>query len=318
MEPPGPSSEAVISLPKPRLLVVGGSGFIGSHVVRHAATLGWDVTGLGLTPRGSTEVSGVRWLNADISDREALALVLREAAYEYVVNCGGYINHALFSHGGRTVFESHFTGVLNVATLLNRKILRAMVNIGSSDEYGSSPAPQSEMQREAPISPYSLGKVAATHFLQMLYRTENFPAATLRIFLAYGPGQDDRRFLPQIISGCLAGRSFPVSEGQQVRDFCYIDDVVDAIFSALQTPEAQGEVINVGSGSPVRIRDVIESVRLLVGRGAPEYGKIPYRHGENMALYPDITKARALLNWQPKTTLAKGLEQTVRSIMTSK
>lgn len=64
-----------------------------------------------------------------------------------------------------------------------------------------------------------MGKVAATHFLQMLYRTENFPATILRLFLTYGPGQDGRRFLPQVITGCLEGRSFPASEGKQLRDF---------------------------------------------------------------------------------------------------
>ena len=81
------------------------------------------------------------------------------------------------------------------------------------------PPPQCEELREQPISPYSLAKVASTHFLQMLQRTEGFPAVVLRLFLTYGPHQDNRRFLPQIIQACLRDDEFAVSDGHQLRDF---------------------------------------------------------------------------------------------------
>lgn len=303
-----------------RLLVVGGSGFIGRHIVDRAAQLGWAVTSLGLSRQSDRghAASGVRHLTVDIADRERLQAALGEASFEYVVNCGGYIDHVSLFRGGRTLIDTHFGGLLNLVEILNRDVLRAFLNIGSSDEYGNVPAPQSETQREAPISPYSAAKTGATHFLQMLHRAESFPSTTLRLFLTYGPGQDERRFLPQIIRGCLDGRSFPASAGTQLRDFCFIDDTTDAVFAALRTPAAKGEIINVGSGEPVSIREMIEAVRTIVGRGTPEFGAVPFRPGENMALFADISKAKALLEWTPKTTLDAGIRKTIEWIVNQK
>lgn len=293
-----------------RLLVVGGNGFVGSHIVKQAISLGWQVTSLNLKA-GRT---GTHAVVADIADRNALKTALSAKSFEYVVNCGGYIDHSLYFSGGRSVFDTHFGGVLNLVECVNRDVLRSFIAIGSSDEYGNAPAPQIETQREAPISPYSLGKAAATHFLQMLHRTENFPSTTLRLFLTYGPGQNDRRFLPQIIKGCFEDNTFSTSAGEQLRDFCFIQDTVDAVFATFESAAARGEVINIGSGQPVSIRQVIEMVQRLVGYGKPRFGEIAYRPGENMALYADISKAELLLDWQPKVTLESGLNKTIQWI----
>jgi nucleoside-diphosphate-sugar epimerase len=295
-----------------RLLVVGGNGFIGKHIVNHAIGLGWNVTILSLQSRTEVNHSNLQYINADISNNALLKEKLEENFFEHVVNCGGYIDHTPFSKGGGKVFDTHFGGVLNLVEALNHDNLRSFVNIGSSDEYGDNEAPQIETQREAPISPYSMGKVGATHFLQMLYRTENFPATTLRLFLTYGPGQDSSRFLPQIILGCLEDRYFPTSNGEQLRDFCFIQDTVESIFSVFDNPAARGEVINIGSGKPVSIRKVVETVNSLTGKGKPQFGEISYRPGENMELYGSILKAKTILGWEPKVNLKNGLFKTIQ------
>jgi len=297
---------------KMRILVIGGNGFIGRHIIKHALKLKWDVTNLNLSSNLSEKSSGLKNVTADITNFIALKKALGVAEFEYVVNCGGYVDHTLFSNGGRSIINMHFIGVINLIELLNRDVLKCFINIGSSDEYGNVAAPQTEMQREEPISPYSLGKLASTHFLQMLHRTENYPVTILRLFLTYGPDQDANRFIPKIISGCLKGDSFPVSKGEQLRDFCFIDDVINAIFLALNSSKSLGEVINIASGNPVTIKSVVENIQNIIRSGSPEFGEILYRPGENMQLYADIIKADNILNWEPKVTLNDGLLRTIQ------
>ena len=295
----------------PHLLVIGGTGFIGHHLLRAAHQRDWKMTSVSLNPPPKERfVEDVCYLNLDMTDRSLVKKYLCKD-YEYVVNLGGYINHELFKDGGRNLIDTHFTTIQNLVEVLPRSKLKRFVQIGSSDEYGNAPAPQNEKMREQPISPYSLAKVASTHFLQMLNRSENFPAVTLRLFLTYGPGQDINRFLPQIIRGCLNDATFPTSAGEQLRDFCYVDDSVQAILQALTHPEVEGGVFNVASGVPVSIREMVEKVRNITGSGNPQFGEVSYRNGENMSLYANISKAKRILNWQSTTNLDKGLKKSI-------
>ena len=295
----------------PHLLVIGGTGFIGHHLLKSVQQKGWQLTSVSLKPPSEERlVGGVSYLHFNLSDCGLVKSNLNED-FDYVVNLGGYINHRLFREGGRDLIEMHFTTLQNLLEVLPRHKLKRFVQIGSSDEYGNVPAPQDEILREQPISPYSLAKMASTHFLQMLYRTENFPAVTLRLFLTYGPGQNTDRFLPQIIRGCLDDTEFPASAGEQIRDFCYVEDVVDAIFLSLDTTQARGEVLNIASGQPVTIRKMIEIVQGLIGKGEPRFGEISYRPGENMCLYADTNKAYEMLGWSPAHSLESGLQKTI-------
>jgi len=294
-----------------RMLVVGGSGFIGSALCRIAQVRGYAVTCLSLR-KPVRALEGVIYLVANLADGKLIKQLLAERQFEFLVNCGGYIDHRSYFSGGRDLIRTHFEGVQNLLDAVDRDCLKRFVQIGSSDEYGAAVAPQSEVTREASISPYSLAKAAATHFLQMLWRAEQFPAVTLRLFLTYGPGQGEQRFLPQIIRGCLQGRRFPVSEGGQLRDFCYVDDVVEGVFHALEVPAVCGRVINLASGIPVTIRFMIEQVRSIIGKGEPDFGRIAYRTGENMALWADTSLARELLGWAPQVPVEEGLARTVR------
>ncbi len=298
---------------KKRILIVGGTGFIGSNLLRICLRKGFHCTTISRSQAIiKNPIDGVKYIQADIREYEHLRNAIKGASFEYVVNLSGYIEHTPFFDGGEEVINSHFTGLQNLLRVLDRENLRRFIQIGSSDEYGNIPAPQKESFREAPISPYSLAKTASTHLLQMLHHNEQFPAVTLRLFLVYGKGQDDSRFLPQIIKGCIKGKKFPTSMGEQLRDFCHVDDISDGIVSAFTKNNIEGEVINLGSGAPISIRMMIENISKIIGSGFPQYGQIPYRSGENMALYPDIHKALKLLDWKPKIDLDEGLKSTIK------
>ncbi len=294
------------------LLVVGGTGFIGEWVVRGGLDRNYKVAVLSRTlPEASNRIEGVTYCQADLNNQIEVAQSLSEIEITHVVNLGGNINHAVFRKDGRNMIDTHFVGTLNIVENLDWSRLKCFVQIGSSDEYGDTYSPQNEMNVEKPISCYSMGKLAAGQFLQMLYRTEKFPAIILRLFLVYGPKQNEQRFLPQVISSCLQNKKFPVSLGKQLRDFCYVEDIVSGIFSALESEAVYGEVFNLASGNPISIQSMVERVVVLTRGGQPEYGVIPYRKGECMNLHADISKANEMLKWSPITSLEEGLKKTI-------
>jgi nucleoside-diphosphate-sugar epimerase len=303
--------ETVNNLDKNRLLIVGGTGFIGRSLTKCAIKKGYEVIVLSLNSPSVEEMTdNVEYLQVDITNIKNLRKK-KINNIDYVVNLSGYIDHGCFLDGGNRVIDVHFGGVKNLLQILNWNKLKRFVQIGSSDEYGGALAPQHESLRESPISSYAVGKAASAQLLQMLAKTENFPVVILRLFLVYGPGQDSGRFLPQIIKGCFSGKEFETSSGEQLRDFCYIDDITDGILRALKSDNVNGEIINLASGDPISIRTVIEKVQTYIGKGSPKFGKISYRAGENMSLYADTSRAELLLGWRSKTTIKSGIKKIV-------
>jgi len=298
-----------------KLLIVGGTGFIGRNVAREAISRGLQVTIISKSDYSPDKrLKGVEYISVDITNEKILLSKLKDKPFDYVLNVGGYVNHANYFNDGDKVFKVHFNGTKNLVNCINKSGLKSFVQIGSSDEYGKNSAPQNENQRELPISSYSFAKTAVTHFLQMLYRTEGFPVVILRPFLVYGPGQDKNRFIPQIVRGCLNNNNFPVSSGAQLRDFCYISDIVNAIFASVGNKNTYGEVVNIASGRAASIKSVVIMVRDIIGSGYPEFGKVESRIGESMELYADISKAKTLLYWTPRVNLKEGLMKTISSI----
>lgn len=294
------------------LLVIGGTGFIGRSLSLEALRVGYKVVVLSLnTPSLEKIIKNIEYLQVDIVCLDELKEKLANYDFDYIVNLSGYVDHSNFSDGGKRALDVHFGGVQNILQSVNLKSLKRFVQIGSSDEYGGTLAPQYEYMRESPISPYSLGKTASTQLLQMLYRAEGIPTVILRLFLVYGPGQENNRFIPQVINGCLSSANFPTSSGNQLRDFCYVDDITNGILMALKNDKVNGKVINLASGKPVRIREVVELVQNKIGYGKADFGKIPYRTGENMELYADISKANEILKWEPFTSIEEGIKRTI-------
>lgn len=247
----------------------------------------------------------------DIRDSTSVREVLARESFDYVFNAGGYIEHTPYAEGGRRVIDHHLVGLLNLLDTLDRRSVKGFIQLGSSDEYGEAPAPQREDSDGRPISPYAFAKQSATKLIRMLADQEGFPGVVVRLFLVYGPGQGRSRFLPQVITACLRGEPFSCTLGEQHRDFCYVEDVVDGIVRAALLPQAKGQIINVASGKPVTIRRMTEIIVKLIGAGKPEYGSRPYRPGESMMLYADISKATSLLNWAPAISLEDGLRRTI-------
>lgn len=295
-----------------KLLIIGGSGFIGGHLADRSLSLGYKVDIISLNKKKNKNANKkIKFINLDLGNLNQVKK-LNKLDYDYVVNLGGYIDHSNYSSKGNIIIDTHFNSIrIIIQKLLNTKIKR-FIQIGSSDEYGFNKSPQSEIMREDPVSPYSFAKTATTHFLKMLHKTENFPCVILRFFLVYGPRQNIDRLLPQVIKGCIEDKKFKTSEGNQLRDFCHVDDIIIAILSTFDKDKINGKIINIGSGQPTKIKTVIKLIKKIINKGNPVYGSFKSKKIENKSLYPKITLAKKLLGWSPKIKLEDGLKNTIK------
>lgn len=298
---------------KPHLLVVGGTGFIGYHLISTAKKKGWKVSSVSLNkPKKYRYIDGVRYLTIDITNFNQLKKKLN-GPFTYIVNLGGYVDHSFSKDRRKKIINTHFFGLVNLVKVLSKKKIKNFIQIGSSAEYGNIKAPQNEEQNCRPNSPYAIAKLISTEFLVNLFNLQKFPVIILRPFQLYGPKQDQNRIIPQVIKACLGNKKFPSSKGEQIREFCYIDDFVNAVFISLKSKKNQGEIFNIGSGKPIKIKQVINQIKKKIGKGRPQFGKIKYKVGENMKVFADINKAKVKLNWKPKVKFSDGLNTVINS-----
>ena len=294
-----------------KILVAGGTGFIGSNLISELVAKGNKVISLSRKNNKKNLENKVDYIYHDLKNSIKKKQIESFSDVEYVINCSGYINHRSFLNGGKEVFYNHFETVCSLTNLAVEIKAKAFIHIGSSDEYGINHCPLKESIRESPQSPYSLGKLSATHYLQQCYKQGILNTVVIRPFLVYGENQSKERLLPYLIDNCLSDREFKVTWGEQIRDYLYIKDFNNALIKALNNNDAYGEVINVASGKPISIREVIENVKEITGKGKPIFGGLNYRKGESMELYANIEKARNILNWEPKYEFKKTLKEVI-------
>ena len=296
---------------KNNILIVGGTGFIGYHLASRSLKKGWQVTSISSkAPRKIRYLSKVKYILCDITKKKSLKKSIRKN-FNYVVNLGGYVDHS----NKKKTFESHYIGCKNLAEIFLKKKPIAFIQMGTSVEYGKVKSPQKENAKCSPKSIksiYGKAKLLSSIYLINLFKKKKFPSTILRLYLTYGPRQDMNRFIPIIIEGCVKNKKFDCSEGNQFRDFVHVDDVVDAILKSLINKNARGQIINVGSGKPRKIRNIIQHIKKISKGGYPQFGKIKLRKDEILKLYPNIKKAKNKINWKPKIPLDKGLKSTIK------
>mgnify|MGYP001201533324 CR=1 FL=1 len=294
---------------KKKILISGGTGFIGYHLAKRCLKLKWSVTSLSTKkPKKLRKLKQVRYIICDISNKKELKKKIKPS-YDYVVNLAGYVDH---SHKKKTM-KSHYNGCKNLSSIFLSSKIKKFIQVGSSVEYGKTKSPQFENKKnkQKTFSVYGNAKILSTKYLLNLKKKLNFPAIIIRLYLVYGPNQDKNRVIPITISNAIKNKKFNCSDGLQFRDFIYVEDVINAIIKILKVRKLSGEIINIGSGNPIMIKSIIKNICNLVGSGEPLFGKISLRKDEIMELYPNISKATKLLRWKPKIKLISGLKKTI-------
>lgn len=295
-----------------KILIIGGTGFLGYHLAKKCISKKWKVTSISTnSPKKIRFLPKVKYLTLDITKKKPLLKKIK-SNFDYVVNFGGYVNH---SEKVKT-YKSHYIGCKNLADIFKNKKIKSFIQIGSSVEYGNLKSPQNEKDKtdvKKLKSTYGKAKLMATNYLLKLNVRCNFPCTILRLYLVYGPCQDNNRLIPHTLNECLNDKTFMCSAGKQYRDFLFVEDLIKAIFKCFNNKESIGEIINIGSGEPSNIKKVILFIKNKINLGNPVFGKIPLRNDEILRLYPNISKAQKILNWKPSTSFQKGIKILIRN-----
>ena len=291
---------------KKTILIVGGSGFLGYHLSKFFLKKKWHVISLSLNPPSKfRKLVKVKYFNGDVSKLNQIKF-LSKIKVDYVINCGGYVDHS----NKKKTFNTHVNGCKNLVKIFMNKKIKTFVQIGSSTEYGSVKSPQVENKRVKPTGSYGKNKLMANRFLKNLKTF--FPYIIIRPYQIYGSHQDNNRLIPFIINSCLEDKKFPCTTGVQYRDFLYIDDFVSSIDKCLDNKRCYKQIINIGFGKPIRVKKIINNIKKMIKSGDPQFGKILMRNYEQKKVYPCIKKAFKYINWRPKVNLDKGLNKTIK------
>lgn len=304
------------------MLVTGAAGFIGHHVCRHFLDRGWEVTGIDNFFSGTREKVAVlathpRWTfyERDIRTLESSFLLENDITHIIHLAAIGKVRYS-FDHPEET-YDVNVRGTQNLIGKCDPLQIERFVFSSSSSVYGDQPKqPNEEGFVPNPLSPYAEQKLESERDLLMAWQTHGLKAVLLRLFNVFGPGQHTGDKYPAFIPSCLSlvksGKNVPVfGDGQQVRDFTYIRNVVRAIDLAVNSssPAVYGSPINVGTGTGTSVNQVIDKMTKLLKANAQK---------EFMPSFPEarvniasLTRACSALGYFPEIQLEDGVQELI-------
>ena len=304
-------------------MLTGGAGFIGTTLSRRLIDDNELVVldNLHRDALANTDLAGhsnLTFVQADVLDAEAVADTVRGATH---------IVHLAAIAGVDTVLESpvrtmrvNLIGTYNVLEAAHgtQESLERLVDFSTSEVFGRHAYKVEEIHETAQGSvgearwTYAVSKLAGEHFAHSYYDEFGLPTCSLRPFNVYGPGQIGGGAIRAFIETILAGEDLVIhGDGSQIRAWCYVDDLVDALLLVLERPEAVGEVYNIGnSRSVVTVFDLAMRIRRLMGSSS-EITFRPLHYTDVEMRIPNIDKARRELGWEPRVDLDEGLAKTI-------
>jgi len=299
-----------------RVLVTGGTGFIGRHLVRKLVASGATVTIARPPHEPDTSIPNVEIVAADLRDRSSVRDLAAAADPAVVFHLGGF---SLVGESYARIDECFDLNAKGTAMLVDAtKSAEAFVYASTADVYGPQASmPLVESMVPAPLSPYGISKYAGelSCFARQRAPENRTRFTVLRLFNVFGPGQRPPALIPALLGSCLSGAPVRTTKGEQTREFNYVDDVVDGMLAAATSPSVLGGPINLCSGREIAIRDLVQTIaQLTESASALEIGALPYRPGETWRVFGDGAKAADLLGWRPRVSFEEGLSRTIANL----
>ena len=299
-----------------RILVTGGAGFIGSHLARELLSRGHTVRVVDDLSTGlrANVPTGAELIEGDLAESETAVSAVRNC--EIVLHQAAVASVPLSISEPRPSHAANIDATFNVLMTARDAGVRRVVFAASSAVYGDSPElPKVESMPTDPLSPYALQKQVGESYCQLFSRLYGLETVALRYFNVFGPRQHPSSpysgVLSLFIESALSGSAPTVyGDGEQTRDFTYIDNVVDAVLRAIDAPDAFGEVINVADGARISLNQAWATLETILGP-LPTPHHETSRAGDIRHSQADISKAERLLGYRPIVSFEEGLRRTV-------
>jgi nucleoside-diphosphate-sugar epimerase len=294
-----------------RVVVAGGSGFVGANLVRRLAHDGHEVHLLVRPTYQPWRLEGlsddVRVVFAELEDAEAVGREMRAVRPEWVFSLAAHGAYPAQSDP-RAMVATNVVGTLNLAEAAIEIGVEAFVHAGSSSEYGRKDHPASESERLEPTSHYGVTKASATLLCSHLGTSRGAPLRTLRLYSVYGPWEEPTRLMPQLALRGLGGSLPPLADPRTARDYVYVADVVEAFLAAAMIPgQDPGAVYNVGTGVQTSLREVVGvASRELAVTAEPLWGSMPDRTWDTDVWVADNRLVESKLGWRPGHNVSQG------------
>lgn len=306
-----------------KILVTGGAGFIGSHIVNRLLNEGYEVNVIDNMSTGYPEKishldsKDLKITKGDIRDSDLVGKTMKDV--DAVFHEAALVSPVLSVEDPLLTNDINVAGTLNLLKAASDLNVKRFIYASSAAVYGDTSQPQNrESMTPNPLSPYGVSKLAAEHYVTVFSRLYGLETSCLRYFNVYGPRQ---RLDPEsaysgvivtFLSRLLEDKSLTIhGDGEQTRDFVYIEDIVQANMLALTSNNASGEIFNIGTGTQTTVNKLANTLKEITGKKNLENVHSKPRPGDIRYSYADIDKARRILNYNPKFSLKEGLIRLV-------
>lgn len=286
-----------------KALVTGASGFIGSHLCNLLNYAGVEVHGVSREQR-TTDAAGTIWWQGDLSKLTDASHILNDVKPDYIFHLASHVVGARDLENVIPTYLSNLSSTVNLLTCATKLGCTRIVLVGSQEE--------PDKGNLIPSSPYAAAKWSASAYARMFHALYNTPVTIARVFMVYGPGQNDlSKLIPYVTLSLLQGKIPRLTSGTRLIDWVYVEDVAKGLLSLAVSENVEGRTVDLGSGFLLSIKATINKLEQIIGgKTKSVFGSIPDRPMEQVRV-ADVKKTYEMIGWKPDIGLEKGLRTTV-------
>lgn len=299
-----------------KVLVSGATGFIGANLTRRLVKENYEVH---ILVRKGSDVWRIKDIisklyihKINLLEKQRLSKLMHDIKPNVIFHLANLGLYGGVDSPIEEYIKINLVGTNNLIESTHNTNYECFINTGSSSEYGDKLSPMKEVNVCQPSTNYALTKLASTLYAQAYAKKNKKPLATLRLFSPFGPFDHPARFISQMILKLLKSEEISIKSPQDVRDYIFIEDVVNAFLACMKSSDRlSGEIFNIGSGKQTSIITILNLLRNLIrSKSKINYGSSSKK--DKIVWQADIKKAKQKLGWEPKIALTQGVEETVK------